>query len=187
MYTDRRPIRFKSGPKKNYLSRPKMIMSSSSAMRWLWRARFCFRYVIYRFEVERRHDRPMARYRLVLFNHLIAHNGANEERAIYPVTAITKPAGMPDRGPQVSQARSHVSESGLKKFKTKPRMSPTGSSSRIWLQTPGLARMATGSVRSPATGRYTQRRAGRAGIRPPGRRADESHAASEGIHSPCSY
>ena len=35
------------------------------------------------------------------------------ERAVYPVTAIPETAGMPDRGPQVSQIRGYVNESGL--------------------------------------------------------------------------
>jgi hypothetical protein len=55
----------------------------------------------------------MAGYRLVFFDYLIAHDGANGKRAIYPVTAIPEPTGMPDRGSQVSQVRGHVNESGF--------------------------------------------------------------------------
>jgi hypothetical protein len=55
----------------------------------------------------------VAGYRLVFFDYLIAHDGANGKRAIYPVTAIPEPAGMPDRGPHVSQIPRYVDESGF--------------------------------------------------------------------------
>jgi hypothetical protein len=55
----------------------------------------------------------VAGYGLVLFDYLVARDSANGKCAVYPVTSIPETAVMPDRGPQVSQIRGYVNESGL--------------------------------------------------------------------------